>query len=65
MRAGRSTPRAPGPTPPAALEIRADGHDPVAWLLDLGALAGLTVLFALLTAVLLRRVEPICGRRRR
>ncbi|MEJ2887830.1 ATP-binding cassette domain-containing protein [Actinomycetospora aeridis] len=40
-------------------------HDPATWLLDLGALAGLTVLFAVLTAVLLRRVEPIRGGRRR
>ena len=36
-----------------------------AWVLDLGALVGLTVLFAIAIAVLLRRVEPIRGGRRR
>jgi hypothetical protein len=34
-------------------------------VLDLGALVALTVLFAIATAVLLRRVEPIRGGRRR
>ncbi|GAA4903763.1 FHA modulated ABC efflux pump with fused ATPase and integral membrane subunit [Actinomycetospora succinea] len=40
-------------------------HDAATWLLDFGALVGLTVLFALLTAVLLRRIEPIRSGRRR
>jgi ABC transport system ATP-binding/permease protein len=40
-------------------------HDALTWVLDLGALVGLTVLFAIATAVLLRRVEPIRGGRRR
>ncbi len=39
-------------------------HDAVTWLLDLGALVGLVVLFAVLTSWLLRRVEPIRARRK-
>jgi ABC-type multidrug transport system ATPase subunit len=40
-------------------------HDALTGVLDLGALVGLIVLFAVVTTVLLRRVEPIRGRRRR
>ncbi|MDD7966861.1 ATP-binding cassette domain-containing protein [Actinomycetospora lemnae] len=60
-----AVPSGPGlPTPYRERDPLWD-HDAATWVLDLGALVGLTVLFALVTAVLLRRIEPIRGRRRR
>ncbi|MDF2979761.1 MAG: transporter, ATP-binding component, partial [Actinomycetospora sp.] len=58
-------PSGPGlPTPYREADPLWD-HDALTWVLDLGALVGLTVLFAVLTSLLLRRVEPIRAARRR
>ncbi|WP_433783263.1 ATP-binding cassette domain-containing protein [Actinomycetospora sp. CA-101289] len=58
-------PAGPGlPTPYREADPLWD-HDALTWVLDLGALVGLTVLFAVATSMLLRRVEPIRGTRKR
>lgn len=51
-------PSGPGgpPTPYATADPL--GAHPATWLFDLGALAGVTVLFVVVTVVLLRRLDP-------
>ena len=48
----------PGVPPPYTAAEPLWDHDAATWLFDLGALAGVTVLFVVVTALLLRRLDP-------
>ncbi|MEJ2887825.1 ATP-binding cassette domain-containing protein [Actinomycetospora aeridis] len=54
----------PGVPPPYTDAEPLWDHDAATWLFDLGALAGVTVLFVVVTALLLRRLDPRAGRAR-
>ncbi|MDD7930965.1 ATP-binding cassette domain-containing protein [Actinomycetospora straminea] len=54
----------PGAPPPYTDAEPLWAHDAATWLFDLGALAGVTVLFVVVTALLLRRLDPRARRPR-
>jgi ABC transport system ATP-binding/permease protein len=54
----------PGAPPPYTGSEPLWDHTAGTWLVDLGALAAVTVLFVVLAAVLLRRLDPRAGRTR-
>ncbi|MFC5140742.1 ATP-binding cassette domain-containing protein [Actinomycetospora rhizophila] len=54
----------PGVPPPYTDAEPLWDHTAGTWLFDLGALAGVTVLFVVVTALLLRRLDPRAGRTR-
>ncbi|GAA4903787.1 FHA modulated ABC efflux pump with fused ATPase and integral membrane subunit [Actinomycetospora succinea] len=54
----------PGVPPPYTEAEPLWDHTAGTWLFDLGALAGVTVLFVVVTALLLRRLDPRAGRTR-
>ncbi|MDD7937639.1 ATP-binding cassette domain-containing protein [Actinomycetospora lutea] len=54
----------PGVPPPYTEAEPLWDHDAATWLFDLGALAGVTVGFVVVTALLLRRLDPRAGRAR-
>lgn len=54
----------PGVPPPYTEAEPLWDHDAATWLFDLGALAGVAVLFVVATALLLRRLDPRAGRTR-